>query len=224
MSSQNIRELLDQIAQTLGTPPAPPAPGGVDVKALVDILMKATSDDKHERVIVRYTIGSGTFSADKRYIALRMLMYNVNGRPDGFHEGVWEALFKRPQDLLEIPKPVPTEPLNVPVGPVESPDPLARTKAHWTFGDGSKVIAMGPALTHLVQLTDGNFNFSVACSQIITSGTGLFAGVHGLKQSLGATKAGPDLFDPNKNVPFSATTIDTFRIVWPDGVPAGYNL
>jgi hypothetical protein len=218
---KSIRELLEQIAQTLGSSPTPG--GGVDVAAIAAVLMNATSDDTHERVLVRYTVGSGTFSADKRFIALRMLMFNLNGDGDGFHEGVWEALFKSPTDLLAVPPP-PTDPLNIPVGPVQSPDPMAHTKAHWTFGTGDRVVAEGPALVHLVQLTDGNFNFSVACSQIITNGTGVFAGVHGLKQSLGATKAGPDLFDPTKNVPFSATTIDTFRIVWPNGVPAGFNL
>jgi len=85
--------------------------------------------------------------------------------------------------------------------------------------------AVGPALTHLVPLQGGAlFNFSVACSQIITNGTGMFQGVHGLKKPLGATRAGPDLIDPAKNVPFEATTIDTFRIVWPNGVPKGFNL
>ena len=36
--------------------------------------------------------------------------------------------------------------------------------------------------------------------------------------------AGGNFFDLSKPAPsFTATTIDTFRVVWPDGVPAGFD-
>jgi hypothetical protein len=186
------------------------------------LLLGTTADPKHERVLIRITRGTGQLSDDRQFISLRMRMYNLDGRRDGYHEGVWQALFVSPEQLLAVP-PQPTEPLNLPVGPVQSPDPLAKTKAHWTFGDGSRLYAEGPALTHLVLYPNYASHFSVACSQILTEGgTGYFEGAQGLKQSLGATAvaAGVNFFDPSKPPPsFTATTIDTFRIVWPNGVP-----
>ena len=191
------------------------------------LLAGCTADPQHERVLIRYTRGTGQLSNDRVFIALQMLMYGLDGRPDGYHEGVWQALFTSPAQLLAVPA-QPTDPLTVPVGPVQSPSPLANTKAHWTFGDGSRLYAEGPALTHLVPYANGASHFSVACSQVFTEGgTGVFKNAHGLKQSLGATAVpvGGNFFDLTKPAPsFIATTIDTFRVIWPDGVPAGFDL
>ena len=199
-------------------------------KVLKDIasalLLGCTADPEHERVLIRFTQGTGQLSDDRQFIALRMLMYNLDGRSDGYHEGVWQALVTSPGQLLAVP-PQPTDPLNIPVGPVQSPPPLANTKAHWTFGDGSRIYAEGPALSHLVPFADGASHFSVACSQVFTEGgTGFFQHAHGLKQSLGATAVpvGGNFFDLSKPAPsFVATTIDTFRVIWPDGVPAAFD-
>jgi hypothetical protein len=191
------------------------------------LLNNTTADPDHERVLIRYTRGTGQLSNDRVYIALQMLMYGLDGTPDGYHEGVWQALFTSPAQLLAVPI-QPSDPLTVPVGPVQSPSPLANTKAHWTFGDGSRLYAEGPALSHLVPYASGASHFSVACSQVLTlGGTGWFENAHGLKQSLGATAvpAGVNFFDLSQPAPsFAATTIDTFRIIWPAGVPKGFDL
>src|SRR6185312_7408419 len=160
--------------------------------------------DPREEVVVRYTKGTGSFSADKRYITLKMKLYKLNGEEDGYHEGVWERQFEDPRELLTSPPP-PTGPMDEPVPPVPHVPPLAQTKAHWVFGDGSKIIVAGPAASHLVQLDDGSFLFSVSTAQYITGGEGRYAGAYGLVQSLGSTHipAGVNLFGPD-TVSFAA--------------------
>lgn len=175
--------------------------------------VRDTLSDPREEVLVRYTKGTGTFSPDKRYISLKMKLYKLNGEEDGYHEGVWERQFEDPRELLARPAP-PTGPMDEPVPPVPHVQPLAHTKAHWVFGDGSKIIVAGPAASHLVQLNDGSFLFSVSTAQSITGGEGRYKGAYGLVQSLGSTHipAGVNLFGPG-DAAFTATTIDTFRIV-----------
>jgi hypothetical protein len=165
-----------------------------------------------EEVLLRYTKGTGRFSPDKRFISLSMFQYKFSGEQDGHHEGVWEALFSDPRELLNRP-PEPTGAINLPQGPVPEVKLIAETKGIWVFGDDSSVTAAGPALSHLMPLKDGRFLFTVTTCQIITNGTGRYQGARGLKTSLGSTLASPDLFDPTKNVPFEATTVDTFRII-----------
>lgn len=199
--------------------------GNVSLPALAKALLACTSDPAHERVLVRWTRGTGRFSPDKKFITLKMEMFTLDGQPGGSHLGVWMAQFSTPDELLRVP-PFPAGPLDQPVGPVDEIRPLAQTKAVWDFGGGHQIYAVGPALSHLVPLAGGSLNFSVACSQITTHGAGVFAGAHGLKQSLGATAVpqGANLFDPAFDQPFAATTLDTFRVVWPGGVPEGFAL
>jgi hypothetical protein len=222
MPTTSLLEVLQRIDRNL----AGGQPAGFNLCDLAENLLDCTSDRAHERVLIRYTKGLGRFSRDKKYITLDMKMYKLDGSQAGYHQGVWHALFKDVRELLNVPCP-PKDPLDQPVGPVDAIDPLAQTKAIWDFGRCNAVYAVGPALSHLVSLGGQGANFSVACSQIVTNGTGWFQGVHGLKQSLGATKVPPGaetvLFDPTKDVPpFEATTIDTFRIVWPGGVPKDF--
>jgi haloalkane dehalogenase len=174
---------------------------------------RAFQSDPRDEVIVRATRGTGQFSQDKKFIALRMNMYKLNGEEDGYHEGVWEANFKDPKELLRKP-PKPEGPMDEPRGPVEHLPVAAYTKAHWVFGDGSSIIVAGPASSHLITLDDGSFIFMVSTAQIITGGTGRYEGAYGLVQSLGATHipAGVNLFGPDP-VTFEATTFDTFRVV-----------
>jgi hypothetical protein len=162
---------------------------------------------------MRYCNGRGRFSRDKKFITLDLQMFDPYGVPDGSMDGVWQALFTNPQQLFAVP-PQPQIPFNVPAGPVPALAPAANTKGTWTFGDGSSITAVGPAMTTLTQLPDGSFLFMVATMQWITNGTGRWAGAQGLKSSLGSTHvpAGVDLFGPNFN-DFKATTIDTFRVM-----------
>jgi hypothetical protein len=169
--------------------------------------------DPREQVLMRYCNGRGRFSQDKKFINLQLSMFDPYGRPDGYMAGVWQALFSDPRQLLAVP-PQPQRPFNVPEGPVPALAPAANTKATWTFGDGSSITAVGPAMTTLTQLPDGGFLFMVATMQWITNGTGRYAGAQGLKSSLGSTYVPPgaDLFSPGYN-DFDATTVDTFRVM-----------
>ena len=171
------------------------------------------ADPQREAVIARYTRGTGQFSRDKKYIALRMTMYTLDGREDGYHEGVWEAQFKDPRELLARPAP-PTGPMDEPVGPVPHAPIMAQTKARWVFKDRGSIIVAGPATSHLIPLRDGSFLFLVSTAQVITGGTGQFEGAYGLVQSLGATHvpAGVNLFG-EQDVSFTAMTMDTFKVV-----------
>jgi hypothetical protein len=171
----------------------------------------------HEEVLMRYCNGRGRFSQDKKFINLQMEMFDPYGQRDGHMEGVWQALFTDPQQLFAVP-PQPQRPFDVPVGPIPALQPAANTKGTWTFGDGSAITAVGPAMTTLTQLDDGSFLFMVATMQWITNGTGRYAGADGLKSSLGSTHipAGANLFGPDF-FEFAATTIDTFRVM-----PGGY--
>ncbi len=175
--------------------------------------LSITQSDPREEVIIRYTRGTGRFSPDKKYITLTMDQFTMEDAPDGYHQGVWEAQFKDPRELLSRP-PNPIGPLNVPTGPIEHVGVVAYTKGIWVFGDGSSITAVGPALSHLMPLDDGSFLFAVTCGQIITNGAGRYARAKGLKTSLGSTLVarGADLFGPG-DTQFSAATIDTFRVV-----------
>lgn len=173
----------------------------------------ATSGAPHEEVLIRYTRGSGRFSQDKKFITLSMDMFDPDGRPDGYHHGVWQAMFSSPNELLQQP-PQPQRSFIVPEGPIQALNPSAQTKGIWAFGDGSSITAVGPAMSTLTQLDDGSFLFMVATAQWITNGTGKYEGAYGLKSSLGSThiRAGLNLFGPDP-VQFEATTIDTFRVM-----------
>lgn len=181
------------------------------------VAWRAQSDPREE-VLVRYTRGTGRFSADKRFITLSMEMFDLDDRPDGHHQGVWEAAFTEPAELLRRP-PAPVGGWNEPTGPVAAVPVQAHTKGVWVFADGSSVTAVGPALSHLVPLADGSFLFLVSCAQTITGGTGRYAGARGLKTSLGSTHVHSDLFAPG-DVRFEARTLDTFRVLGRDHIAA----
>ena len=165
-----------------------------------------------EQVLISYTRGRGRFSDDRRYIALTNTIYELDGRENGVHNGVWQALFSTPEELFARPS-EPTGPMNQPVGPVDRVAVTANTIARWTHADGSRIDSVGPAASHLVPLADGSLLFLVITAQIVTQGTGRYRGARGLTQSLGATHVprGTNLFtspDPT----FPALTFDTFKI------------
>lgn len=167
----------------------------------------------HEEVLQRYFYGRGRFSADKKFINLQMDMFEPYGQPDGSMLGVWEATFSNPAELLVRP-PQPQRSFSTPEGPIPALKPRANTKGTWTFGDGSSITAVGPAMTTLTPLPGGGFLFMVATMQWITNGTGRYEGAQGLKSSLGSTYVPPgvNFFGPEVSE-FEATTIDTFRVM-----------
>src|SRR5215467_14275600 len=196
MSFEDGTGVADILAQTLAS--------------LIPSMFGQSVTDPRDEVIVRYSKGTGRFSADKKYITLDMKQYDLAGQTDGNQLGVWHAKFSTPQELLQVP-PTPTGPMNEPIGPVPHLAPVAQTKATWTFGDGSSVTVIGPATSHLIPLKDGSFIFLVSTAQVITSGTGRYEGASGVNQSLGGTfvPAGVDFFGgPSgplaSSVPFTA--------------------
>lgn len=169
--------------------------------------------DPREQVIIRYTEGTGEFSADFKYNVLRMKMFKMNGEPDGTHDGVWEPQLP-PAQLKKRPDP-PQPPLDKPEGPIEHVAVRAFTKAIWKFGDGSSITAVGPAMLHLVEFSDQSNIFLVSVAAIITNGTGQFAGAYGVKTALGSTfvPKGVDMFKMKPGQTFGARTVETFRVV-----------
>lgn len=188
---------------------------GILQNALASLMpgLRGATTDPRDELIVRYTRGKGRFSADKRFITLDMKMFTLDGKEDGIHQGVWEAQFTSPQDLLRVP-PMPTGPMDVPVGPVPHIGAMAQTKAIWRFTDGSSITVAGPAVSHLIPLQDGSSIFVVSTAQMLSVGTGRYKGAVGVNQSLGTTfvPKGLDLFGAG-TPHFDVATLDTFKVV-----------
>jgi hypothetical protein len=164
----------------------------------------------HEEVIVRYTVGTGRFTPDGKFIILTSKMFKENGEEDGHHEGVFQSRVADPSALLAWFR-QPRPPLDA-AGPVDTIEVRADTKAVWTFGDGSSIVAVGPAVVHLARFKDGSQMFFVSVAASITGGTGRFEGTLGIKTALGGTyldKGSP--FGPDTEFP--GKTIETFRVI-----------
>lgn len=194
----NLIDALDRIALRLG--------GEFQVP-------RAAASDPREEILIRYTIGTGEFSDDKRYNVLRMEMFKMNGERDGSHDGVWEPQLP-PQEFYNRPN-RPQGPLDRPEGPIDHIPIRAYTKAIWRFGDGSSVTAVGPANLHFVRFTDDSQIFLVSVAAIITNGTGRYQGAYGVKTALGSTfvPKGTEMFNLPPGFRFGAVTVETFRII-----------
>ena len=211
-NSPSVISALDRIAEKIG--------GSVDslqqiassIGGMLNVPHAAYSDPREE-VLLRYTVGTGEFSADHKYNVLRMKMYKMNGDEDGSHDGVWEPQGNDFKAFFDRPQP-PQGPLDLPAGPIEHVAPRAYTKAIWTFGDGSSVTAVGPAMLHFVKFKDDSIIFLVSVAAIITNGTGKYQGAYGVKTALGSTfvPKGVDMLNPPGGK-FGAVTVETFRII-----------
>jgi hypothetical protein len=174
-----------------------------------------------EELLVVYCVGQGKFSSPPNlspnlaYINLLMDMYDLNGNWLGTQEGVHLSQ-STAADLLAVPPPTPG-PFDDPDSPVPQPPAIEWTKGKWTFGDGSSVLAVGPARSRLVPFKDGSFLFMVATGQTITSGTGRYQGCGGTKQATGTAFVPAGLIQagqfPAPGMTFEAKTIEVFRIV-----------
>jgi hypothetical protein len=114
---------------------------------------------------------------------------------------------------------MPKPPFDKPAPPVDEVNILSYAKGIWTFGDGSSITAIGPANIHVIYYVDGSAQLWITGNQIITAGTGRYAGAQGLKTVGGSTwvpadKAG----DLSKAGTFSANTIEVFRVVAADSI------
>ncbi len=193
-SDATVTGALERIAARLGALPLVPS---------------AAQTDEREELIVRYTMGGGTITANHK-IAVKGKMFKLNGEPDGEWEGVDDPVVP----LVEIfnPPPQPREPFDKPAGPVDEVKVLSYSKGIWRFGDGSTITAIGPAQLRVIFYVDGASQLWVSAEQIITNGTGRFAGAQGLKTVGGSSwvKRGQD---PNQPGDFSAKTVEVFRII-----------
>ncbi len=171
----------------------------------------ATSDPREE-VLVRFTQGHLVTDASLHYFSARADIYTLDNRPDGRYQGEYE-LISAPSDMfLRPPDPVP--PFDTPVGPVEHVTINTHTKGLWTFRDGSSIAAVGNANFHAVKTSPGPKGavmLWVTGDQIITGGTGRYAGVQGLKTLGGSTNL-PN-FPNHASKLFVARTVDAFRII-----------
>jgi hypothetical protein len=197
---RTVIDVLERIAAGIG---------GLAAEGLADVPAEAKSGP-HEEVIIRTTSGTARFTEDGKYIILTTKMYKLNGEEDGHHEGVFQSRVADPSALLGWFAP-PTPPFDAP-GAVESIELRADTKAIWTFGDGSSIVAPGPAAVHLARFKDGSGMFFVAVAGSITGGTGRFEGALGIKSAVGATYLAPGApFGPG--AVFSGRTVECFRVI-----------
>src|SRR5690242_13556861 len=72
----------DATGQTAGVESPAKKKGGFSKQVLKDIantlLAGATSDQDHERILIRYTRGTGQLSQDRAFIALQMSMFGLD--------------------------------------------------------------------------------------------------------------------------------------------------
>ena len=182
-NSATIREAIDKLSGQFGS--VGPALDYLNC----DAPSWAYSQDpkRREEIIIRYTVGTGRFNRDKTLNVLIMEMFEMNGRRDGSHTGVWEPQ-SPPEDWFKVP-PRPKGPLDNPEGSVHKTEPRAYTRAIWKFGAHEKdtITAVGPAMLHFVDFNDKSRIFLVSVAAIITNGEGKYDGARGVKTALGAT-------------------------------------
>ena len=166
----------------------------------------------HEQVFVRYTKGPGRYSGDGKYVILNFKMYDLYGREDGYLNTVFEARYD-PKDQSPLLKWVkPPNPVFDRPSPVEDVFIAGFTKATWTFGDGSSIVAVGPTLATVALYKDGGSGLFVRVAYAITGGTGRFNGALGALVSNGSTylekgqKIGP-------GTEFFGSAIEVFKVI-----------
>ncbi|MGH9723406.1 MAG: hypothetical protein ACRD8O_24620 [Bryobacteraceae bacterium] len=195
MDNSTISGVLDEIARKIH-------PGGI---------LEAQTSDPREEIIVRYSVGSGSFSGDKKFIVIKTKMYTLNQVEDGHHEGVDEPVFNNIFETLSRP-PKPPGPFDEPVGPVDPFNVLSFSKGTWTFADGSSITAVGPANLHVIVYVDGASQLWVSGNQVITNGTGRFAGARGTK-TVGGSSWVPKGVPLTASPEFMVRTLEVFRVI-----------
>ncbi len=199
MANINVSGALEELAAKLGAFPEVPS---------------LAYTDPREELIVRYTIGSGEFvfvnKAPK--IIVKGTMHKFNGEKDGEWLGIDQPIVGIPETFHAPPTPKP--PFDKPEPPVDDVEILSYAKGIWKFGDGSSITAIGPANIRVVYYVDGAAQLWITANQIITGGTGRYAGAQGLKTVGGTTWVPADkAADLSKAGTFLANTIEIFRVV-----------
>ena len=133
----------------------------------------------------------------------------MNGHPDGNWAGEHQILIPL-SDIWTTPPP-PPPPFNIPVPPVPTPEAQGYTKGTWTFGDGSSITAVGQAQLHAAKFQNQATDFWISADQLISNGTGRFAGAQGLKIA-GISILIPPGVALGEAGEFIVKSIDVFRI------------
>jgi hypothetical protein len=178
---------------------------------------KNAYSDPREELLVLYSICTGTFNPGA-VITIRGDLYTLDGRKVGRWEGVDEPAGPESLPMAFQQPPQPPGPFNTP-NDTEVPQVqvLSWSKGIWYFDDGSTMTALGPAQLRAMIWSTGNGQLWVSADQIVTGGTGRYAGVQGLKTVSGTSwiPPGPGGSPPNfqKLGEFPARVIDVFRLV-----------
>ncbi|HEU4386682.1 MAG TPA: hypothetical protein VFV34_02715 [Blastocatellia bacterium] len=197
-----ITDALDQLAQKFGATPDVPA--------------EAYPAGSPEELIVRYTLGSGKFVmvGGGPRIVVKGDMYKLDGTPDGSWEGIDDPLTIANVAKSFSAPPEPEPPFDEPKPTVNRVDTLSYSKGIFRFGDGSSIEAIGPANIRVIYYVDGSAQLWITGDQIITTGTGRYAGAQGLKTVGGSTWVPKEkAVDLTQAGEFSAKTIEVFRVV-----------
>jgi len=196
-----MRGALSRISETLGPDAIVPAEAYTNPR---------------EELLVRYVVGQGVINA-AHHIAVTGKIYKLNGVPDGVHHGV--DLPVVPLAKMFVPPPDPRPPFDQPAAPVDEIEVLSYTKGIWQFADGSTIVTEGPAQLRVIFYVDGASQLWVSGEQIITDGTGRYAGARGMK-TVGGSSWVPRGQDPNQPGTFMVRTVEVFRVVRAENIAA----
>ena len=130
-----------------------------------------------EQLIIVYSVGRATFGDGGRFLSLEGEVFQANEAADGRWAGAWqlEVSLEAARATLETPPP----PFNRAAGRVATTDPTAFGKGRWDFADGSSLTVTGPGMVHTTTSSTLNNVVWVSGNQLVSTGTGRFAGAQG---------------------------------------------
>lgn len=130
-----------------------------------------------EQLIIVYSVGRATFGEGGRFLSLQGEVFQANEVADGRWAGAWqlEVSLEGARSVPETPPP----PFNRAAGRVATTDPNAFGKGRWDFADGSSLTVTGPGFVHTTTSSMLNNVVFVSGNQLISTGTGRFAGAQG---------------------------------------------
>lgn len=197
MANPPINESLRRIVENLQTP------GRL-------VLPPPAYADPREQLLVRASEGEAVWNPRSKTLALEGPVTTAEGETDGHWSGIYQLSITF-TEAAKVPAPAPP-PYAVPEGPIPEAEPQAQSKGRWTFGDGSSLEVVGPALVHTVETSIGEIALWLSASQLITGGSRDYAGAEGTKT------AGISIWLPKgealgrKKATVRFKSVDVFRI------------
>lgn len=167
-----------------------------------------------ENLFIVYSIGSGTFSSDKRYFTVTGNLFLMTGERCGSWAAEHEILV--PLSNIWYAPPPPPGPFNIPVPPVPSPESQVNTKGTWTFSDNNSLTAVGQGLLHAAKYQNRDTDFWITANQLVSNGTGIFESAQGLKTAIISTLVPRDTSLEDVEGAVTVKSIDVFRIARKD--------